>query len=53
MANLIENMAYVGQTPRHGLGNQLTQQQPIVVWAKHDPPGPHRIDLESRLDWRR
>ena len=41
MAHLIENMAYVGQTPWHGLGNQLTQQQPIDVWAK-----------QAGMDWR-
>ncbi|NNG77757.1 DUF932 domain-containing protein [Acinetobacter sp. ANC 4277] len=41
MAHLIENMAYVGQTPWHGLGNQLTQQQPIEVWAQ-----------QAGMDWR-
>lgn len=41
MAHLIENMAYVGATPWHGLGNQLTQNQPIEVWAK-----------QAGMDWR-
>ena len=41
MAHLIENMAYVGQTPWHGLGNHLTQNQPIEVWAQ-----------QAGMDWR-
>jgi hypothetical protein len=32
MAHQIEQMAYVGQTPWHGLGNQLSPNQPIEVW---------------------
>jgi phage/plasmid-like protein (TIGR03299 family) len=41
MTHLIETMAYVGDTPWHGLGNQLTQHQPIEVWAK-----------QAGMDWR-
>ena len=41
MAHQIENMAYVGQTPWHGLGNQLSPNQPIEVWAQ-----------QAGMDWR-
>ena len=41
MAHQLEHMAYVGETPWHGLGNQLTQQQPIEVWAQ-----------QAGMDWR-
>lgn len=34
MAHLIDSMAFTGQTPWHGLGNQLTPKQPIEVWAR-------------------
>ena len=34
MAHQIENMAYVGETPWHGLGNVLSPNQPIEVWAQ-------------------
>src|SRR5699024_12698441 len=41
MAHLIESMAYVGDTPWHGLGNELSPKQPLEVWAK-----------QAGLDWR-
>src|SRR3990167_5319813 len=40
MAHLIEQMAYVGQTPWHGLGNQLPKKQPIEIWQR-----------EAGMDW--
>ncbi len=34
MAHLVEQMAYVGQTPWHGLGNKLSPNQTIEVWQQ-------------------
>jgi len=34
MAHLIESMAYANATPWHGLGNHLSEKQPIEVWAQ-------------------
>ncbi|MDN7921240.1 DUF932 domain-containing protein [Burkholderia gladioli] len=39
--HLVQNMAYVGATPWHGLGNQLAPKQPLEVWAR-----------AAGLDWR-
>jgi len=34
MAHLIDTMAYVGQTPWHGLGNILPPQQSLDIWLQ-------------------
>ncbi len=40
MAHLVAQMAYVGQEPWHGLGNQLTPGQLLEVWQS-----------EAGMDW--
>ncbi len=40
MAHLVETMAFVRDTPWHGLGNQLTPNQPIERWIS-----------EAGMDW--
>ncbi|RQZ65508.1 hypothetical protein EFP18_02635 [Burkholderia glumae] len=32
--HLVQAMAYSGDTPWHGIGNQLAPNQPIEVWAR-------------------
>lgn len=34
MAHSLEQMAHIGDTPWHGLGNQLSAHEPIEVWAR-------------------
>lgn len=34
MAHLVETMAYVNATPWHGLGNPLTENQPLEIWLR-------------------
>lgn len=41
MVHQIEQIAYVGETPWHGLGNKLSPKQPLEVWAQ-----------QAGMDWR-
>lgn len=34
MAHCVENMAFTGSTPWHGLGHRLPQHQPLEIWLK-------------------
>lgn len=34
MAHLVEQMAFVGKTPWHGLGNSLSPRQPLEIWKE-------------------
>lgn len=40
MAHLINQMAYVGTTPWHGLGSALSPKQPLEIWQR-----------EAGMDW--
>ena len=40
MAHEVQTMAYVGETPWHGLGHRLSPKQPIAVWQR-----------EAGMDW--
>ncbi|MBH9658987.1 DUF932 domain-containing protein [Burkholderia pseudomallei] len=39
--HLVQSMAYVNETPWHGIGNQLAANQPLEVWAR-----------QAGMDWR-
>ena len=41
MAHLVEQMAYVGAMPWHGLGSRLSPKQPLEVWQR-----------EAGMDWK-
>jgi phage/plasmid-like protein (TIGR03299 family) len=41
MAHELQKMAYVGETPWHGLGNRLSPNQPLEIWQR-----------EAGMDWR-
>ena len=40
MAHLVQQMAYTGAEPWHGLGNRLPAKQPLDVWQR-----------EAGMDW--
>ena len=56
MAHLIETLAYRNETPWHGLGNWLTENQPLEVWQREagmqwqilDAPVQFQAGLDTR-----
>jgi phage/plasmid-like protein (TIGR03299 family) len=50
LSNARANMAYVGKTPWHGLGQQLTEGAPIEIWASE--AGMDHDILASRVAFR-
>lgn len=49
MAHLLEQMAYIGSVPWHGLGNALSPHQPIEVWAKQSGMSFHILETPVRF----
>ena len=41
--HLVQSMAYVGETPWHGLGSQLAPNQPLEIWA-------HQAGMNWRIE---
>lgn len=41
MAHEVQQIAYIGETPWHGLGNRLSPNQPLEIWQR-----------EAGMDWR-
>jgi hypothetical protein len=56
MAHLIETLAYRNETPWHGLGNWLTENQPLEVWQREagmewqilDAPVQYQAGIDTR-----
>ena len=56
MAHEIDQMAYVGRTPWHHLGNQLSDNEPLEVWSRqaglnwHIQESPVQFAVEDSVD---
>nr|WP_198983243.1 DUF932 domain-containing protein [Herbaspirillum sp. ASV7] len=55
MAHLVHQMAYVNNPPWHGIGNRLSEKQPIEVWASQAGMDWHILEapVEFRSEGRR